>query len=78
MSRKIETGCYAMIRHTGEVVVVGKKYPGYLGGAATFDTLIGGVSQGEYTASELRHISPEEYAKLEITLEEKMLRKCGF
>ena len=63
--RKIETDCYAIIRATGRAVLVGKKYPGYAGAPALFATSIGGISEEEYQASELKRIDASEFAACE-------------
>lgn len=77
-TRKIETGCYAVIRATGEAVLVGKKYSGYLRGPATFTTSAGGVDTGEYMASELKRVDAAQFAALEETAEYRLWQKCGF
>jgi len=62
-SRKIKTGCYAIVRgrkHLGipVTVIVGKRHNGYRGIPPIFET-----DDGEYQASELKRISAEEYAR---------------
>jgi len=75
-NRKIETGCYAIIRATGVAVRVGKAYR--MPGCTLFATDCGGVSEGEYQASELRRIDKSEFIRAEETAEEYMVRKAGF
>ena len=77
MARKIETGCYAVIRATNEAVIVGKRYA-MAGCPSTFATSAGGIDMGEYTASELKRIDAAQFAALEETAEERLWRKAGF
>jgi hypothetical protein len=73
MTRKIEEGCFAVIRHSGQVTIVGHKHIGYRGSPATFDTV-----DGEYQASELQRITKEEYARRDEAEEFAMWKQCGF
>ena len=75
MTRKIETGCFAIIRVSGEAVVVGQKYIGYRGIPTTFATSAGGVDMGEYAASELKRIDAAQFAGLEVSAEERMMMR---
>jgi hypothetical protein len=61
---KIETGCFAVIRETGQPVLVGKRHqcPGC---SATFAVSFYGEDMGEYMASELKRISAEEFCRLD-------------
>lgn len=61
--RKIETGCYAIIRATGEPVTVGRRYPGYRGLPDEFATHLGCFRSGE-----LQRITQEQYASAEDVL----------
>ena len=61
--RKIEPGCFAIIRVTGEPVTVRRCFPGYRGEPDTFAT-----SLGEFRSGELRRISREQFETFDLEL----------
>lgn len=72
--RKIEVGCWAMIRATGEVVQVHKLYRGLCGNP----NLWGCSDHAEYMASELKRVTPENAQQIDQDNEIRMWEKCGF
>ena len=64
MSNKIENGCFAIARDTGEAGIVGQKLGNRMCGF-TWELDCGCSRPSEYTARELRRVSPEDFAKFQ-------------